>query len=84
VFICDLQLDQDKLNAGSIEADALLLHAAPDLLAALRDELDAIRIWRKALVNGRERETSKLDVMLGIDISETKILAAIAKAEGQS
>ena len=58
------------------DAEARLIAAAPDLLAVLRDELDAIRIWRKALIHTHK------DVRDGIDISETKILIAIAKAEG--
>ena len=67
-------------NKNEIRANARLIAAAHDQHQTLLEELEALRIWqavfRRGVVVGKDVQ----DIAEGIDISISKIEAAIAKA----
>ncbi|TIX67947.1 MAG: hypothetical protein E5V25_13945 [Mesorhizobium sp.] len=68
-------LDGDKFVFGDKVADARLIAAAPDMLAALKVVLDDVMTFHDATGQG--------DRVLSNE-AHSQLLAAIAKAEGES
>lgn len=82
-IVCDT--DRDGLTPDAIarnDANARLIAAAPDLLAACKAALLASMQWETALVCSDE--TAVHDAADAIEAAATDMRAAIAKAEGRA
>lgn len=61
--------------------NAVLFHAAPDMLAELRRDLVFVREIKRLLIATKQRGTVQFQ---SAEMRETALLATIAKAEGRS